>query len=134
MPRRCAALRSVLHLGIVQPIQLFRADPEGRRRLRRFRMDRWGGLRQRRAVALSDAAQSRETRAAGTVGPWRARQYLAVAGTAGTRVPRAGRDTALLRSASRQSPDRPGRRGSDPLLHGPCRGMALGQELAAGVG
>ena len=100
IPRRRAALRSHLHQRLVQPLQLSRRDAEGRGGLRHLRLDGRRGLRQRRAVALPDAAQRRPPPHAGAVGPWRAGQRLAVARAGRARAAGAGRGAALLRRAS----------------------------------
>ena len=100
IPRRRAALRSVLHQRLVQPLQLPRRDAEGRRGLCHLRLDGRRGLRQRNAVAFSHAAQRPAPGHAGPVGSRRAGQRLAVAGAGRARAAGAGRGAALLRRAS----------------------------------
>ena len=103
IPRRRAALRSVLHQRLVQPLQLSRRDAAGRRGLCRLRLDGRRGLRQRHAVALPHPAQrpsavscwARGTTARGSTPRRGARG-------SGARAPGAGRGAALLRPASRR--------------------------------
>ena len=118
--------RSGLHLGFVQPLQLSRRDAEGHCGLCRVGLDGRRGLRQRRAVALSHVAE-RAAPHAGAVGPWCARQRLALAHAARTRVPGAGArccasSTSIWPAADSARARRRRIRSSD--LRRPRRGMA----------
>ena len=130
---RCPTI-PVLHQRLVQPLQLSRRDPQGRRGLRHLRLDGRRGLRQRHAVAFPHPAQRRAPHHAGAVGPWRAGQRLAVARRVEPELPVLGE---VLRFFDQHLAGRDtGLKDEDPIHYFTVHAeeWRVGHELAAGQG